>query len=71
LAIAEDVADPYMLGQAHDSLAQAAAIAGDDETADPHWRAALRIYTELGVPEAETVRGRLDHQNAERRRSSS
>lgn len=59
VVIAEDVDDPYMRAQAHDSLAQAAAIAGDTATAREHWRAALDIYERLGVPEAADVRARL------------
>ncbi|MFC6019847.1 hypothetical protein ACFP2T_27040 [Plantactinospora solaniradicis] len=34
--------------------------ARDPESARTHWQRALGIYTELGVPEAEEMRSRLD-----------
>ena len=45
--------------RAHDGLGRACRAFGDELQARRHWEQALAIYTELGVPEAAEVRGRL------------
>jgi tetratricopeptide (TPR) repeat protein len=57
--IASDVGDTYQQARAHDGLARAHhALARPDQARD-HWEQALALYTRLGAPEADQVRGRL------------
>jgi Flp pilus assembly protein TadD len=50
----------HMRARAHDGLARACDALGDADQARHHWRQALAIFTELGVPEAGQVRAQLD-----------
>jgi len=56
LALATD--QRHQQANAHNGIAHAIRDV-DPETAQEHWRAALAIYTELGVPEADHVRAHL------------
>jgi hypothetical protein len=46
--------------RAHNGLGSACYALGDTGEAARHWREALAIYADLGVPEAARVRARLD-----------
>ncbi|NUW31272.1 tetratricopeptide repeat protein [Nonomuraea sp. SMC257] len=52
--------------RAHDGLARAHLALGDEERAREHGREALRLYEELGVPEAGEVRSFLEDSLRER-----
>ncbi|GAA2280583.1 BTAD domain-containing putative transcriptional regulator [Nonomuraea roseoviolacea subsp. roseoviolacea] len=52
--------------RAHDGLARAHLALGDEERAREHGRLALRLYEELGVPEAGEVRSFLEESLRER-----
>ncbi|WP_188316993.1 AfsR/SARP family transcriptional regulator [Solihabitans fulvus] len=54
LALTLDIGDRFQEARAHDGIALALRAA-DPEDARLHWRQALAIYTELGVPEADAV----------------
>jgi tetratricopeptide (TPR) repeat protein len=71
LTAAEETHALDRLASAHRGLGDALSATGDRAGAESHWRGALLIYTDLGVPEAEEIRARLDQKNADRRRSSS
>lgn len=58
LDLATDINDRYLAGNAHRGMALASEDTRPD-TAAAHWRAALAIYTEINVPEADAVRARL------------
>jgi tetratricopeptide (TPR) repeat protein len=60
LAIAQDIGDRREQAQAHEGFAEAHEVSAEVAEARAHWRLALDIYLELGAPEAEQVRGRLD-----------
>jgi DNA-binding SARP family transcriptional activator/Tfp pilus assembly protein PilF len=59
LALASQSGDRYEQARALDGLARTYQAAGDPGRADRHWRRALARYTDLGVVEADVVRGRL------------
>jgi DNA-binding SARP family transcriptional activator/tetratricopeptide (TPR) repeat protein len=59
LAIARDIDDRYQVACALDGLAQAEQAAEATEVAREHWLAALEIFDEMQVPEADAVRARL------------
>jgi tetratricopeptide (TPR) repeat protein len=59
LALTADSGDRFEHARALDGIAQVLASTGQDEAARDHWSAALVIYEELGVPEADRIRGRL------------
>lgn len=61
LALAERTGDRFERARALDGAGCALAAAGEHAQADEHCRAALRFYSQLGVPDAERVRERLDH----------
>ena len=60
LALADQIGDKNERARAHDGLGRAAQASGDAERARRHWRRALSLYTELGAPEADQVRARLE-----------
>jgi tetratricopeptide (TPR) repeat protein/transcriptional regulator with XRE-family HTH domain len=60
LALASQTGARYEQARAHDGLGNACQAAGDRSQAREHWRQALAIYSAIGVPEAQTVRGRLE-----------
>lgn len=49
----------YEQARAHDGLAHSYRAAGDTELVVHHWKHALRLFNNLGVPDAEEVRARL------------
>jgi DNA-binding SARP family transcriptional activator/tetratricopeptide (TPR) repeat protein len=59
LAIALDIPDRYQQARAHNGIGHAV-LPTDPDTARTHWEQALVLYTELGVPEADHVRARLN-----------
>jgi hypothetical protein len=59
LALASQSGDRYEQARALDGLARSYHAAGDPGRADRHWRRALARYTDLGLLEADDVRGRL------------
>lgn len=59
LAAAAAEGDHYDQARAHDGLAHIHLAGADPGQARHHWRRALAIFTELGVPEADQVRQRL------------
>jgi tetratricopeptide (TPR) repeat protein/DNA-binding XRE family transcriptional regulator len=56
LDLASQHGDRYEQARAHDGLGRACRVLGDAVGAASHWRQALAIYTEVGVPEADEVR---------------
>jgi tetratricopeptide (TPR) repeat protein/transcriptional regulator with XRE-family HTH domain len=60
LGLAIEIDRKYELAHAHEGLGNAYCALGDRGEADHHWRAALAIYTDLGVPQAAQVRARLN-----------
>jgi tetratricopeptide (TPR) repeat protein/transcriptional regulator with XRE-family HTH domain len=59
LELAERMGDFNELARAHHGLARTHAALGSAGTAERHARAAYVLYAELGVPEAEQVRGQF------------
>ena len=59
LHAAREIGDAYEQARAHDGLARACRADGDNGEADRCWQRALTIYTQLGAPEADRVRGCL------------
>jgi Flp pilus assembly protein TadD len=59
LALASQIGDVYEQARAHNGLAAAIQAAGDVVLARYHRRRALDLYSELGVPEADSVRDQL------------
>jgi tetratricopeptide (TPR) repeat protein len=64
LALAHDTGDRYELARALDGLAILRHAHGDTAGARQHWRRALDIYTQLRVPEADEVHGKLSRTSA-------
>ena len=62
LRLAREQANVDQEARALDGLGHVRYQAGQPELAREHWRAALDRYAELGVPEADEVRRRLDEQ---------
>jgi tetratricopeptide (TPR) repeat protein/transcriptional regulator with XRE-family HTH domain len=60
LALARQIGACYELARAHDGLARTYDAAADRSLARRHWQEALTGYTSLGVPDAKTVRARLN-----------
>ncbi|WP_250029388.1 tetratricopeptide repeat protein [Paractinoplanes maris] len=60
LAIAEAVGNRRQQARAHTGLGHAHHDAGEPAAAREHYEQALVLYTDLGVPEADEVRGFLD-----------
>jgi tetratricopeptide (TPR) repeat protein len=59
LDVAVDSGDRAPQARAHTGLGQAHQALGDTGRARHHWRQALAIYTDLGMPEATQVRAQL------------
>ncbi len=59
LALAGQIKERYEQARAHDGMARAYDSGGDHDHAREHLQAALVIYAELDVPEADRVRSRL------------
>ncbi|MGH3938759.1 MAG: ATP-binding protein [Pseudonocardiaceae bacterium] len=55
LTLATQIGDRYQQARAHSGLASAHHTVGDPDQARRHWHEALACYTDLGVPEADTV----------------
>jgi tetratricopeptide (TPR) repeat protein len=59
LTLATEAGDCYEQARAHTGLGDAHHATGDSDLARHHWCHALTLYTDLGVPDADDVRGRL------------
>jgi DNA-binding SARP family transcriptional activator/tetratricopeptide (TPR) repeat protein len=59
LTMADTSGERYEQARAHDGLAHAHHGLGNLDQARRHWRQALNIFTDLGTPEAEQIRSRL------------
>jgi len=59
LALAVEAGDHYEQARAHAGLAHTHHATGDLDQARHHLRRALTLYTDLGVPEADDIRGYL------------
>ena len=55
LTLASQIGDRYEQARAHDGLAHTHHATGDPDQARQHWRQALALYTDLGVPEADDI----------------
>ena len=64
LVIALQIGDKYEAARAHSGLGQACQATGERDQACLHWQQAFTVYEELGVPEADEVRGRLATERA-------
>jgi DNA-binding SARP family transcriptional activator/tetratricopeptide (TPR) repeat protein len=60
LRLAAESGDTYQQASAHSDLADSHHCAGQDDQARYHWEHALSLYTQLGAPEAEQIRPRLN-----------
>jgi tetratricopeptide (TPR) repeat protein/DNA-binding XRE family transcriptional regulator len=60
LGLATENGDKMEQARAHEGLGHARHALGDVSGAGRHWREALALYTDLGVPQAARVRARLD-----------
>jgi DNA-binding SARP family transcriptional activator len=58
LDVAVEASSVYHQGIAHDRIAQALDVVGD-QSALSHWQRSLSVLTDLGAPEADGVRARL------------
>jgi tetratricopeptide (TPR) repeat protein len=59
LTLATQTGDKYEQARAHDGLAHAYGVAGHPSRARHHWQHSFTLYTELAVPEADTVSAHL------------
>jgi Flp pilus assembly protein TadD len=59
LTLATQIGDRYEQARAHNGLAHTRHAAGDLDQARHHWRHALALYTDLGVPDADDVHAHL------------
>jgi tetratricopeptide (TPR) repeat protein len=59
LTVAAQAGDKYEEARAHTGLGHAHRAMGDTEKARRHWRQALSLFTDLGVPETNEVRAHL------------
>src|SRR3984893_6490652 len=59
LALASQIGDQYEQARAHDGLAHTHHATGNPSQARQHWHHALTLYTDLTVPDADTVRTHL------------
>jgi DNA-binding SARP family transcriptional activator len=57
LRLAEETDNTYQTASAHRDLAESHYSAGEAEQARCHWQQALDLYTQLGAPEANQMRG--------------
>jgi len=60
LALACQTGGQYEQARAHDGLARTYHATGDPGQARHHWQQALILYIDMGVPEADQIRDRLD-----------
>ncbi|HEY3907163.1 MAG TPA: tetratricopeptide repeat protein [Streptosporangiaceae bacterium] len=60
LSLANRAEEKYEQARAHDGLASVYAASGAEAQARRHWQEALTRYSELGAPQAEQVRERLE-----------
>jgi hypothetical protein len=60
LRLATETGNTYQRASVHRDLAESHHRAGQHEEARCHWQEALDRYTQLGAPEAEQLRSRLD-----------
>lgn len=65
LRIAREIADPYQEAKILDGMGQAVLRLQGREAARIYWRQALDIFQRLGVPEAESVKLRLEAYGAQ------
>ena len=59
LALAEQAADRYQQAESLAGIGKTFHTMGDVASAEQHLETALAIFTDLGVPEAEQLRGEL------------
>ena len=59
LELSRQIGDPYQEGLALDGMGSAQLYTEGDAAARDHWQQALAIFEGIGVPEADTVRSRL------------
>jgi len=59
LRLAAETGNTYQQASTHRDLAESHHRAGQDEQARHHWQQALTLYTQLGAPEADQMRGQL------------
>ncbi|MFC5754543.1 AfsR/SARP family transcriptional regulator [Actinomadura rugatobispora] len=59
LAMARDISAPYQQAKVHEGIAATIFHLEGEQAARIHWRQALEIFEELGVPEAESIAIRL------------
>lgn len=59
LAVALGIGSGHEQARAHDGIAATHLAAGNTQEAEGEWRRALALYTELAMPEADTVRSHL------------
>ncbi len=60
LRLAVETGNTYQQASAHRDLGDSHYRAGEEERARYHWQQALTLYGQLGAPEADQVRSRLD-----------
>jgi hypothetical protein len=59
LRLAAETGNTYQQASVHRDLAESHHATFQDEQARHHWQLALTLYTQLGAPEADQVRGQL------------
>jgi DNA-binding SARP family transcriptional activator/Tfp pilus assembly protein PilF len=59
LGIATEIGNRFQVARAHHGLARTRAAAGDRAGTEQHLREAFRLYSDLGVPEADDVKAAL------------
>jgi DNA-binding SARP family transcriptional activator/Tfp pilus assembly protein PilF len=59
LGLASQIGDKYEQARAHHGLARGYQATGEPARAHRHWQQALRLFAELGAPEAEQVRAQF------------
>jgi tetratricopeptide (TPR) repeat protein len=59
LTLATQISDRYEQARAHNGLAHTHHTTGDLDQARHHWRHALALYTDLGVPDADDIPAHL------------
>jgi DNA-binding SARP family transcriptional activator/Tfp pilus assembly protein PilF len=60
LSVARQISHKHQQARAYQGLGNCYDAAGDDARAGQHWEQAIALFTELGMPEADEVRARLD-----------
>jgi tetratricopeptide (TPR) repeat protein len=59
LELATKLREPRSQARAHDGLGDSYRATGDHDTAADHWKTALTLYRDLGLPEADQVHAKL------------